>query len=180
MDEKIVYGWIGLRSPELYAGAEDIYGWNVRYWEQRALCEARIGSFPKAISFSEEALRIRHDAFTLTTAGSILLRMATDYYPGNTAESVSTYWRGVVYLRQARDLGEGRYEHPFNSFFARTIQFARRGADEARDPRLLDEWQRWMRDAERSAVFGHQENYLTLRGYLADWLRLTVGRAVGP
>ena len=86
-----------------YDGLVEEYGWNARFWEQRALAEARCGQFSKARSFAEEALRIRSDPFTLTTLGSILLRMAGDQFEQGSVESDQVFWEGVALLRQARE-----------------------------------------------------------------------------
>lgn len=174
LDQEVVFDWVGSnRAREWYDALVPEYSWNARFWEQRALAEAKLNHFPKARSFAEEALRIQKHPFTLNTLGTILLQMATNHFPPGSSESNNVFWEGVTYLRESRDRGEGQFEHPYVTFFTYTLRFAELTCkDQAINSRLATEWQRWMRVAEQAQVFRHSDNYQHLRNYHQQWLLL--------
>ena len=103
MDERILCDWIGEdKACELYANIAEIYGWNARYWEQRALAEARKGKFPSARSFAAHAVSLRQDTLTYNTLGAILTEMAISYPSLDRTDAADLFWEGIDALDTAR------------------------------------------------------------------------------
>lgn len=100
-----------------YERLRESYDWHARYWEQRAL--AMRSDLERAQSFASRAVRRHRDAFSLNTLGTILMRRAIA-----SAESESTtmiYWREATgALRESRQVGRGRFEHPYVTCFVYT------------------------------------------------------------
>jgi len=114
---------------------------------------------------------IRRDSFTLNTLGNILMRMAADYHEPGTAEADKLFWEGVDLLRSSAREGRGHFEHPFFTFFVRTLSYSRAAhPDGAIDQGLSDEWSRWMREAQLSHVFGHELYASRLAEFQREWL----------
>ena len=178
MDQEVVFDWVGRdHAREWYENLLSGYDWDARYWEQRALAEARLHSFAKARSFAEEALRIQRHPFTLNTLGTVLMRMAVAHFEPGSAESKNVLWEGIGYLRQSRDDREWRHEHPYTSFFTWALRFAETAYKGGPvEERLSAEWQRWMNAAERAPVFSHSQEYAKLQEFHRRWLSLAVSQ----
>ena len=177
MDQDVVVDWAGGdRARSWFEGLSGEYGWNSRFWEQRALLEARFGGFPQARSYAERALQAQRHPFSLNTLGTVLLRMAVEYYEAGSDEAEEVFWEGVAHLRDARELrsrpGEGS-QHPYVTFFSYAQRHVLRSyADQTVPARLATEWQRWMTGAENASVFLHTENRQMLQDFQRDWLLL--------
>lgn len=119
MDADSVQGLLGKALAETwYESMSDSYGWNARYWEQRAL--ASESNLPHAFSYATRAVSILRDAFSLNTLGTILMRRANEHRASRD-ERVS-YWReACAALHDSTVEGEGRFEHPFMTFFHYTL-----------------------------------------------------------
>jgi acyl-CoA thioesterase FadM len=171
MDEKIESDWLGAsQACEWYAELANEYDWNPRYWEQRALAEARNKNYPRARSFAEHAVSLRQDTLTLNTLGSILTDMALNYFAPASYDAQQSFWVGVESLRNARHLGQGRFEHPYVTFFSRALRFVDRQGESSRDTQILNEWQAWMNDARRAEIFRHAEYEQQLTDFHKRWL----------
>ena len=160
------------RAREWYIELEKDYGWNARFWEQRAITEVKNYNFPRARSYAEEALRIQKHPFTLNTLGSILTRMAFDYYDPGTEEASDIFWEGIQYLKESRGTGEEGIQ-PYTAFFTRSITYMRKLKEKGLDDqRLHIEWQHWINHIKSASVFQYQENYEMVQEYHLRWVAL--------
>lgn len=176
MDIAILTDWLGPESVEAwYEQQAPLHDWNARFWEQRALGASERGSWDRAESYAERAVRTHPDPFTLNTLGVVLLRKALSFSVGSPATR-DYYERAVRALSESRDVGQAAYMHPFITYFSYTVRIARREKDTAGtiDPRVLRDWNDWMFRAKASPVFRRD----TLRAELDDlerqWLVLAV------
>lgn len=176
MDEQLIHEWVGaIRSRDWYEALVPMYNWNARFWEQRALLEARLGHFPRARSYAEEALRIQRHSFTLNTLGSILTKMATEYLNPQSREGYEVFWEGVKALRGARDYREDDSIHSYTTFFSRVIAFAKQAyvsQNQIIAEDLRKEFNAWMSVAKHTTLFSHPESKKQLDSYLSAMLEL--------
>lgn len=172
MDADIVMGWIGGDlCKHVYEELSSEYNWNARFWEQRALMEAHLKNFSAARSYSEEAVHLRTDAFSLTTLGRILMEMAIKYYQPGTSESISTFWEGVSQLNDARKKYNARSAHPYITFLRYTLDFSRHTRDlEIDTDKLSREWDVWMREALSMDWAGFPHYRKQLDDFRNQWL----------
>ena len=75
---------------------------------------------------------------------------------------------------QPGELGGGRFEHPYYTFFSRALKFCAGFRDQGRDVALLEEWQRWLRDAERAEIFRHSVTEARSKDFHRQWLQMVV------
>jgi tetratricopeptide (TPR) repeat protein len=178
MDEELIFDWTGqAKAREWYESLFEHYKWNARYWEQRALLESRLGHFPNARSYAEEAIRIQRHTFTLNTLGTILTKMAIEYLQPESRDAYNTFLEGIKYLKEARDIREDQTIHPFSTFFSRTIIFVKSVYVEKKSPiddKIKSEWNGWIEAARRSSLFLHPEYKKLLEEFQRSWLLLAV------
>jgi len=100
-----------------YEALQPLYGWNARYWEQRAL--GLPDNLAKATSYARRAIKQHEDAFTLNTLATVLMRRAAH---SKTKEgSRRGYWlEAEGNLVKSRQDGRGRFEFPYVTFFQHT------------------------------------------------------------
>lgn len=172
MDAHVVWSWVGKRlAPNWYMQLVPEYDWNARFWEQRALVELRSRRFPQARSFAERALELHEDPFTMNTLGTVLMRMAIHYYEPGSARSNAVLWEAIEHLRESRRLGEGRFEHPYITFFTYALGYSQRAfKGRGVEARLSREWQLWMEEARMAQVFGYLDYYGKLMDFRRSWL----------
>lgn len=155
-----------------YERMEPVYSWNARYWEQRAL---GLPNAPeRAYSYAKRAARLHSDAFTLNTLGTILMRRAVEEPSGLGPAQRKQYWRdGVEALVRSRDLGAGRFEHPFVTFFSYTLRLL------AIEPDMDREWfiqaeqafRDWRAEAARLSFFDSSQMRRIVGDFPAEWRR---------
>lgn len=179
MDADMVWAWMGKRlARDWYAQLVPEYAWNARFWEQRALVELRSSRFPQARSFAEQALALHEDPFTFNTSGTVLMRMATEYHEPGSARSNAVLWEAIAHLQESRELGEGKFAHPYITFFSYVLSYGQRAfKGKAVDARLSREWQLWMKDARQAQVFGYTSYYGQLMDFHKQWLQQAVSEA---
>ncbi|MCX6009729.1 MAG: hypothetical protein NTW48_06835, partial [Chloroflexi bacterium] len=174
MDERIILDWLDqVLAQRFYAELLPYYDWDARYWEQRALAELRMNHLDPAMSFAETALHRNRDPFTLNTLGHVLLETACSLDYSGTAGTLDLYWKGVENLRESLDIGQGRFPHPYNTFFAHTLPYVKlhfKNEEISRD--IIREWEWWYRRAQSSPVFVSPHKYAQLSGYNISWLKL--------
>jgi hypothetical protein len=86
------------------------------------------------------------------------------------------YLDAVSFLEEARIIAPEDSEYPFFTFFNYTIELARRQRSRGGsvDPRLIQRWNDWWYQAERSPVFQDPSERSRLQGFQRDWLRLSL------
>lgn len=163
------------RLEEFYAGIEDEYAWNSRYWEQRALAASANRAFGPAIKFSNMALSAHRDAFSLNTAASIQFQSLWDSRP-NVKEAQHGYWSIIPLMREARDSARPDSEYPYVTFFTGTTRFARtvRRSGAKVDHAVIKEWAEWEDAAERSMAFRDPLGQKKLIDFKKNWLKTNV------
>jgi len=119
LDEKFISQiYSGNDVDDWYQGLVNEFGWNARYWEQRALASRQLG---RAFSFAKRAVGLLRDSYSLNTLGTVLMRRAV-------ADEVSLddrkrYWNeAVLALADAIEVQRGTREYPFITFFAYTAR----------------------------------------------------------
>lgn len=121
-----------------YEGLTEYYGWNARFWEQRAL--GLPDTLDRAYSYAKRAVDKHKDAFTLNTLGTVLMRRTAHAHTIDSSRH--RYWKGATdALEESRRDGRGRFELPFLTFFGQTLK--------VRDavPVLGPAWEEEMREA---------------------------------
>jgi hypothetical protein len=160
-------------ASQWFAELAEQYGWNSRFWEQRALAEAAIQQYVRARDYAEEAVRLLDHSFTRTTLGTILMRMSVDWWVPGSKESIEGFWTAVKHLRAARDSALNPSEHEYTTFFQYAIRFSQAAKpDEQLRRRLLREWNEWMQLAEKNPIFEHHEAGRQLGTFKYEWLKL--------
>ncbi len=174
MDSEVVYGWMGQKlASRWYDELHDNFSWNSKFWEQRALTEARLKYFPKARSFAEEAVRIYYHHYSLNTLGTILVRMALEYVSPNSSESEELFWEGVKKLQESAKLSSFESTHPFITFFTYAWHYVRRDRSTLyTGSRIAKEWNSWMTRARNVPAFKHAELQFELENFQKQWLLL--------
>ena len=178
MNHRVLADWIGADSVDKwYSELLDQYGWNARFWEQRALAAVRLEAYDRAESFAEHAVVTYRDSFTLTTLGTVLLRKARSWLDPWSESSRDYYRRGVAALREATERGQGRLELPYSTFFSYTLDLASSTDAVLADLEVRTEWNHWYSDARLLPLFGHVELRDQLEEFQRRWLELQAKRA---
>ncbi len=177
MDHQIVSGWIGLNGIDhWYEELRELFSWNARYWEQRALASTRLRRFDRAESYAAQAVTIHPDPFTHNTLGTVLMRKAVDWATPRSNAQSDLYWRAVEELKTSRELSGEYHEHPFVTFFRWTTEYCEQqlSTGETIDNDILREWNRWFKAATQAIPFQHPELAAQLNKFQSDWLKLNV------
>lgn len=174
MDEQIVLRWMDVKlAQKFYEELRPFYDWDARYWEQRALAEARMDHLDKAMSFAETAILRHRDPFTLNTLGLILLRIAASSDYSGTMSHKDLYFKGVENLRESLAAGSGIFPHPFRTFFTHTLRYVDiHFKDREVEQAIIREWDWWYERAKNNRLFAHRDSYAQLEGYNISWLKL--------
>lgn len=179
MDEKILADWIGAgRVEEWYEEQAASYGWNARFWEQRALAASGRNLWDRAESYAEKAVDLHRDPFTLNTLGTVLLRKALAVTEPGSETRADYFRRATDELESSRRAGRDQYMHPYITFFDYTLRVAREEVDRPNGivPQpAIRLWDEWLRRARTSAVFAHEDLRRQLEDYAESWLLLAAG-----
>jgi hypothetical protein len=153
MDAERIYGWFGRnRADEWYQSLYDYYGWNSRYWEQRALAECADPNprWEMAESWAREAVAKHSDPYSLNTLGVVLFRRAMA--SGSLDED--RFFAGLASVTEAKDSLNRSSEHPYVT----ALSYLRRGYELSYgDKRLQDRIRRvfnsWSNDSRESTAW---------------------------
>ncbi len=176
LDWELLARWLGAdRLLEWYAGLQDLYGWNARYWEQRALAASNLGLHERAMSWAQQAIVEHRDAFALNTLATVTLRRGLEG-TNNRDNQMDFYLEATALLEEARAIAPEDSEYPYVTFFRYTIDYAKNQQSRGGgiDSRLIRRWSDWWYSAQQSDVFRIPSGQSTLRNLQRDWLRLTV------
>lgn len=118
------------KSRQWYDDVQEYYGWNARFWDQRALLESRAGYHAPAYSYAKTSVSLDKHAFSYNTLGTVRIRAATD---PRSNEPVDTRWEWFVEGEQALQTsfevakrnGRGNAEHPFETFLGTPFPWPR-------------------------------------------------------
>lgn len=158
LDQSQVSKSIGSRALEFYEEHEPDLGWSFRYWDQRALLEAKVEAhFSKAYSYSQKAISIEHHPFAFTSLGTICMHHASRVFEKNRMEALKFFYEGETALTTAWNvsLEMGRpYEHPFVTFFAAALSMLRKlRPDDLEFESILHYHKIWLERARDSSVY---------------------------
>ncbi|MFZ2209066.1 MAG: SIR2 family protein [Porticoccaceae bacterium] len=166
---------LGELATSWYRELESGYGWNARYWEQRALTHVSVDDLPAARSFAERALDILKDPFTMTTLGGVLLRQATKTQTISRVPAMELYWEGVELLRQARASSVTHGDHPVTVFVNQTLAFCKSLPDDSPIPSaLVSTMESWLSSFEATPAFGYSFNARWCSEARKEWIELLV------
>jgi hypothetical protein len=178
MERRSVYATLGGdidKARQWYADVEPYFGWNSRFWEQRALLELEAQNFSAAYSFARAAVdKEGTHAFPLTTFGTTCLIIGGHRSVSSTGEAFEFYCEGEAALQQALIYGRQQPEtlmRPIGTFFSHAERlwpvFEKRV--EMRE-RVIDNWRSWTRNAES---LGYFRNFPELEPEIRGWLLRT-------
>lgn len=181
MERRSVYATLGGnidKARQWYADVEEYFGWNARFWEQRALLELEAHNFSAAYSFSRAAVDKEDHAFPLTTFGTICLIIAGHRSEVSLTEAFELYCEGEAALQNAMVVGRRQPEtliRPIATFFTHAERFwpVFQKRDEMRE-RLVVNWQDWIHSAESVGYF---RAYPEVESEIRAWLLRTAIRS---
>jgi hypothetical protein len=117
------------RSLEWFAQLESEWGWNSRYWEQRALAAMKARQFSRARDFAEQAVGIEDHPMALTTCA--LIKLASVEHDDQLTRSAceDLFETAVRLLDDA--IRESTYRHfisfhPYHVLFIHAVRVARK------------------------------------------------------
>ncbi|WP_156383633.1 SIR2 family protein [Pseudoxanthomonas sp. Root65] len=177
MERRSVYATLGGdidKARDWYGSVEPFFGWNSRFWEQRALLELEAYNYSAAYSFSRAAVDKERHAFPLTTFGTTCLIIAGHRGEYSLDEAFKFYKEGEAALQLA--MVEGRFQpetllKPVETFFLhaeRLWPLLSQRPDMRR--RVQDDWRQWLRHAEDVGYFRHKPE---LEAEYQGWLLKT-------
>jgi hypothetical protein len=116
---------LGERAEEWYDELATAFGWNSRYWEQRALLSVKGGRYARARDFSEQAVGLERHPQTWTTCGFVKL-VSAERDPGlSHGARAELLESGVEALEEAIYLAVkwDRYEpHAYHILLSRAVR----------------------------------------------------------
>lgn len=160
------------KAEDWYGKLETAYGWNARFWEQRALLASDCNQEPRAYSYAKKAVSLHgSDPFPHTTLGKICIKTGL---ARNDAVGVDRFWEGVRELEMSRKLAleKGReWEHPYITFFTYALRAIALPHFAAEKENLLQTWADWMRAASNSRTLTFDDGgKVSLGDYQHRWL----------
>ncbi len=134
-----------------YASLEDYYGWNGRYWDQRAIWHLEQNDLNLARNYAEKSVAVHRHPFALTLLGQTLFAMARRDGDGEMLVG------GEEALRQARDrFTNWRYwaedEKPFEVFFDGLLHFRAQWGPMMIPAVVAHQWEEWVARAKASRI----------------------------
>lgn len=184
LDQDEVSKSIGTRALEFYEAHEELLGWSSRYWDQRALLEAKVeGRFARAYSYSQKAISLERHAFAYTSFGSICISHAIRILDEDRITALKYFKEGEEALTTAIELADARgmnHEHPYVKFFsASTIILRRLDAADTEFAMILALFEVWVTRASGSKAFASAHGSRRLRDVRSTLVkqRLRAGRA---
>lgn len=152
-------------GEEFYASLEQSFGWNGRYWDQRAIWHLEQDDPALARTYAEKSVAVHRHPYALTLLGQTLFAMARGNGDGDLLIDAE------VALRQARnEFTHWRYwgvdEKPFEVFFDGLLRFRTEWGLTAIPPAVSSEWPEWIHRARESRIPSVLER---LDDWRTDW-----------
>jgi hypothetical protein len=172
LDYKILGDWIGLSELERwYSSIQELFEWNARFWEQRALAASHDSRHAPAVSWAMKAVDVHRDALTLNTLAVILLRKSLDEHEPENG-SLEGYLEATALLQEARIVADRSTEYPYTTFFEYTLAWTQRVVDAGLDvpPEVIQRWNDWWYAASTLLEFVGPNAQATLREWQRRWL----------
>jgi hypothetical protein len=127
--DKIVRPLLEAEAESFYVAAKSSWGWNSRYWEQRALLIAD-RDIRTALQYARHAVAIEEHPLPLTTLGKVLLKSLDSV--GGVAEQAKIFSEAFSTLDRAitREAEKARVTvHPFSTLLTGTARYLERGGE---------------------------------------------------
>lgn len=108
-----------------FAELENVFEWNGRYWDQRALLESSAGAHAAAYSYARKSVELHRHPFSLTTLGTVRCRAALETARTDFGGAWELFAEGNAALMESEAMAASRgaaYEHPFVKFFTTAIE----------------------------------------------------------
>lgn len=173
LDEENVSRWAGSTNVErFYADIEDVYSWNSRYWEQRALAASSRQNFDDAFTFAHRALSAHDDAFVHNTTAVVWFRQSLTRR--TVDDWLKDYGEAYAEIRTALKGARDDSEYPYVTYFHHThagVKMARQSGWRVPDE-LYTTWRKMMADAEHSRAFADPLGQQKLQSFGNDWMKL--------
>jgi hypothetical protein len=122
--DKTLYYFFKDKTGQLLLSIEKEWGWNSRYWEQRALYYIN-SDIDMAIKHAKQAVSIENHQYPLTTLGKILFKKMEKC---KDEEMIKYFEEGAAYTLDAMILEDRRNSitiHPFMALVNGCVVFAR-------------------------------------------------------
>jgi SIR2-like domain len=153
MDADRIVDWYGAEQADSwYENLLNEYGWNSRYWEQRALVELKSDKprFERAESWAREAVAAHRDPYSLNTLATVILRHSVS----RAAFDEDSFFEGLAYVEEAQASLWLPSEHPYITALSYLRQaMTARGTSQATHKRLIKAFNNWKRLAQESACY---------------------------
>lgn len=125
--DKVVKPLLGVHSERFYIAVKEVWAWNSRYWEQRALLIAE-RDIRTGLQFARHAVAIERHPLPLTTLGKVLLMSLSSC--SDIVERAGVFGEAFEVLREAISM-EARTSrvtiHPFSSLLVGAARFLEEG-----------------------------------------------------
>ncbi|WP_350446240.1 hypothetical protein ABS648_16700 [Pseudomonas solani] len=172
MDHEVIKSDFGKLADQWYSELEKIFGWNARFWEQRALLASDENRDSEAYSYAKKAVSIlERDSFPHTTLGKVCVKIGI---ARKDEVGVDRFWEGVEELRKSRELSIEKnleWEHPYTTFFSYTLKAIQEPHFEKELEKLSSTWKEWMQAARNSQTLAFDsEGRSTLERFQRQWL----------
>lgn len=174
LDHEMLTVWLGGEHLDAwYEALQEMYAWNARYWEQRALGASKRGRHAPASSWARQAIAQHRDAFALNTLATVLFRR---YLAEGGPEDSRTenLLEVAAYLEEARAMAAEDSEYPYITFFKYTLNWAERAkrANGTIDSRIVRRWNDWMHLVDISPITRSPDVRDQLKSFRRKWLLL--------
>lgn len=129
MDQEAVRSLLGsIHQARLWFDSlENVFDWNGRYWDQRALLESEAGAHGAAYSYAKKSVDLHSHPFAYTTLGTVRCRAALfEAAHGDLDKAWDYFAEGNASLLESESISRGRgfaHEHPFVTFFNAAVDF---------------------------------------------------------
>ena len=172
MDADRIHDWFGTnRSNEWYESLYSEYSWNSRYWEQRALAEARDAAprWEKAHSWASEAVSQHADAYSLNTLGHVLIQRAL----AERRLDLDLFYSGLAQVKEAEKVMRRPTGHPYVTALASLRRaYVHPSVNDAERQRLRGTFNRWAEDARNSQSWSVASAQAPIQSQIEKFLRV--------
>ncbi len=120
---------LGELAEEWFATLESEWGWNSRYWEQRALTAMKAGHYSRARDFSEQAVGIEDHPLPMTTSANVMLVSIEHDDTLERSQCEDLFFRSIERLDDAIRKSWQKHFISFHSYhilFRHAVQVARK------------------------------------------------------
>ncbi len=152
-----------------FEDAQELFGWNSRYWEQRALLELDFDRIPRALDFAKVAVEKYAHSFTWTTLAKMLMEDALYSLPTDQGRARTSYDTAIAHLERAIESDRGTEGHEFSVLLNYTTKLrqATRGRIPGFDNQLESNFKKWIAKADTSP---NQYVYENLGNWRYNWM----------